>query len=141
MINRVLDLQNLSVSHVAVPLSNVAMAEENTPVSELFRLFRERGVSRVPVWRAEGASRRIVGVVVLKTLVFEADAQSMQTAKDFLRPALFLDGEVRLERALRQMQRAGQRVAIVLDRAGRESGIMSLHDILQVIFGLGKQAG
>jgi putative hemolysin len=139
MINRVLDLQNLSVSHVAVPLTNVAMVEESTPIKELYRLFRERAVSRIPVWRTEGTSRRIVGVVVLKTLIFEADPNSSQTARDFLRPALFLDGEVRLERALRQMQRAGQRVAIVLDRVGRETGIVSLHDILQVIFGLEKQ--
>jgi len=137
MINRVLDLQNLSVSHVTVPLTNVATAEENTSVRDLFALFRERGVSRIPVWRMN--SRRIAGVVVLKTLIFEADADSNQTARDFLRPALFVDGEMRLERALRQMQRGGQRVAIVLDRAGRETGIISLHDILQVIFGLEKQ--
>jgi CBS domain containing-hemolysin-like protein len=140
MINRVLDLQNLSVSHVAMPLANVVMTGEATPVRDLFTLFRERGASRIPVWRDENNSRRIVGVVVLKTLIFEAEPDSAQTARDFVRPALFLDGEVRLERALRQMQRAGQRVAIVLDGSGRESGIISLHDILQVIFGLEKQA-
>ena len=140
MINRVLDLQNLSVNHVALPLSNVVMTDEKTPVRDLFTLFRERGLSRIPVWRAENNSRRIVGVVVLKTLIFEADRESTQTARDFVRPALFLDGEVRLERALRQMQRAGQRVAIVLDGSGHETGIISLHDILQVIFGLNKQA-
>jgi putative hemolysin len=140
MINRVLDLQNLSVSHVALPLANVVMVEEKTPVRDLFTLFRERGVSRIPVWHAENNTRRIMGVVVLRTLIFEADRELAQTAGDFVRPALFLDGEMRLERALRQMQRAGQRVAIVLDRSGRESGIISLHDIIQVIFGLNKQA-
>jgi len=140
MINRVLDLQNLSINHVALPLSSVVMADEKTPVRDLFALFRERSFSRIPVWRAESNSRRIVGVVVLKTLIFEADPESTQTARDFVRPALFLDGDVRLERALRQMQRAGQRVAIVLDGSGRETGIISLHDILQVIFGLDKQS-
>jgi putative hemolysin len=138
MINRVLDLQNLSVGHVTVPLSNVVMAEENTPVRDLFVLFRERGLSRIPIWRMEGRRRKIVGVVILKTLIFETDPDSSQTARDFLKSALFLDSEVRLERALRQMQRAGQRLAIVLDRTGQESGIISLHDLLQVIFGPAK---
>ncbi|HMJ64496.1 MAG TPA: CNNM domain-containing protein [Candidatus Binatia bacterium] len=138
MINRVLDLQNLSVGHVAVPLSSVVMVEEATPVNELFRVFRERAFSRVPVWRLENKQRKIVGIAVLKTLIFENDPGSNQTARDFLKSALFLDSEMRLERALRQMQRSGQRLAIVLDRSGRESGIISLHDILQVIFGLGK---
>lgn len=139
MINRVLDLQNVSVRHVAVPLSNVAMADENTPVPELFKMFRERSFSRIPIWRVEKNSRRIAGIVVLKTLIFETEPDSPRTARDFLKPALFLDAEVRLERALRQMQRAGQRVAIVLDGSGREVGIISLHDILQMIFGLGKR--
>jgi CBS domain containing-hemolysin-like protein len=139
MINRVLDLQNLSVGHVAIPLSSVVMVEETTPASELFRVFRERAFSRVPVWRLENKQRKIVGIVVLKTLIFESPAPpSNQTARDFLKSALFLDSEMRLERALRQMQRSGQRLAIVLDRSGRESGIISLDDILQVIFGLGK---
>jgi putative hemolysin len=139
MINRVLDLQNVSVGHVSVPLSRVVMVPETTPFPELFKLFRERAFSRIPVWRAENGSRRIAGVVVLKTLVFETEPESGKTARDFLKPALFLDAEMRLERALRQMQRAGQRLAIVVDRSGREIGIISLHDILQMIFGLGKQ--
>ncbi len=141
MINRVLDLQNLSVGHIAVPLTKVVMVEESTPVRDLFTLFRERAFSRVPVWRPENKQQKIVGIVVLKTLIFDAEADSTQTARDFLKSALFLDAETRLERALRQMQRSGQRLAIVLDRSGRETGIISLHDILQLIFGLAKSAG
>jgi putative hemolysin len=141
MINRVLDLQNLSVGHIAVPLTKVVMVEENTPVRDLFTVFRERAFSRVPVWRLENKQQKIVGIVVLKTLIFDAEPDSNQTARDSLKSALFLDSETRLERALRQMQRSGQRLAIVLDRSGRESGIISLHDILQVIFGLGESAG
>lgn len=136
MINRVLDLQNVSVGHVAVPLEKVVMVEETTPVPELFKLFRERGFSRLPVWRSDNNQRKIIGIVVLKTLIFDLDPHSPEIARNVLKSALFLDSEMRLERALRQMQRSGQRLAIVLDRSGREIGIISLHDVLQVIFGL-----
>lgn len=138
MINRVLDLQNVSVGHLAVPLDRVAMVEETTPVPELFKLFRERGFSRIPVWRAANDQRKIVGIVVVKTLIFEMETDSRKVAREYLKSALFLDSDMRLERALRQMQRAGQRLAIVLDGAGREMGIISLHDVLQTIFGPGK---
>jgi putative hemolysin len=140
MINRVLDLQNVSVGHVTVPLEKALSVEETTPVSDLLALFRDRGLSRVPVWRLENNRRRIIGVVVLKTLIFEADPASNQTVRNFLKSALFLDSEMRLERALRQMQRSGQRLAIVLDRSGQEIGIISLHDILELIFGLGRSS-
>jgi CBS domain containing-hemolysin-like protein len=50
-------------------------------------------------------------------------------------PALFLDEDTRLEVALRRMQRAGERLAIVLGRDRRESGVVALEDILKVMFG------
>ena len=52
-----------------------------------------------------------------------------------MKPALFLDEEARLEVALRRMQRGGQRFAVVLGRDQREVGIVTLEDILKVIFG------
>jgi CBS domain containing-hemolysin-like protein len=48
---------------------------------------------------------------------------------------LFLEETTRLEVALRRMQRSGQRLAIVLGREGQETGILSLQDVLKIIFG------
>jgi CBS domain containing-hemolysin-like protein len=48
---------------------------------------------------------------------------------------VFLAEDLRLEQALRQMQRSGQRLAIVLGPDRRETGIIALHDTLRVIFG------
>jgi len=42
---------------------------------------------------------------------------------------------VRLEIALRRMQRAGQRLAIVLTRDRQEAGVVALEDILKLMFG------
>jgi CBS domain containing-hemolysin-like protein len=42
---------------------------------------------------------------------------------------------MRLEEALRRMQRSGQRLAVVLSRDRRELGVISLQDILKAIFG------
>ena len=42
---------------------------------------------------------------------------------------------IRLEVALRLMQRGGQRVAIVLSRDRTEIGIVAVKDILKVMFG------
>jgi CBS domain containing-hemolysin-like protein len=52
-----------------------------------------------------------------------------------VKPALYLNEDQRLEDALRRMQRSGQRLAVVVGRDHRETGIVSLEDILKVIFG------
>ncbi len=135
MINRVLDLQNLSVRDVAIPMDKVASITCGTPLGEALRLSREKRVSRLPVWRTDGNRRRIVGIVSLRAVLYQAELEVAKPAGDYVRPALYLDDEMRLEAALKRMQRSGQRLAIVLGRDQRETGIVSLQDILQVIFG------
>lgn len=135
MINHVLDLQHLSVAQITVPLAKTIMAPLEAKVSDLLDLARERGFNRLPIWRLERGRRRIIGVVSLRALLFAENLDPSGTAAGHLKPALFLDYEMRLEAALRQMQRTGQRLAIVLGRDRSELGVISLQDILRVIFG------
>ena len=135
MINRVLDLQNITVRQIAIPLVKTVMVPEQERVAEVLRLCRERNLTRLLVWRSEGEQQRIIGLVNLKSLLYQAELDPNQPAGNFLKPALYLDGETRLEVALRQMRRTGQRLAIVLGEDRTELGVVSLQDILQVIFG------
>ena len=56
-------------------------------------------------------------------------------AAEFMSPALFIDEDMRVEVALRRLQRAGQRLAIVLARDRSEIGVVALEDILKLMFG------
>jgi CBS domain containing-hemolysin-like protein len=135
MINRVLDLQNLSVRSITTPFSQTVSVTTQTPTDEVLRLARERGFSRLPVWNEMGGRRRIVGLVNVRTLLYEENPDPKKTVGDFLRPALYLDDGMRLELALKQLQRTGQRLAVVVTRDQQELGLVSLQDILKVIFG------
>ena len=135
MINRVLDLQNISLRDVAIPMERVAAITTQTPMSEALKISQERKLSRLPVWRGEGNQRRIVGIVSLRAVMYQAELDLTKVAGDYVQPGLYLEAELHLEAALKRMQRSGQRLAIVLDRNQREVGIVSLQDILKVIFG------
>jgi len=135
MINRVLDLQSLRVGQVTVPLAKATAVSTTTPVADVLRLCREAGFTRVPVWQESDRGRRIAGILSLRTVLYREDLDPRRTAGEYLTPALFLDIEMRLDEALRRMQRSGQRLAIVLGRGQQEVGIVTLQDILQVVFG------
>jgi CBS domain containing-hemolysin-like protein len=135
MINRVLDLQNRTVGQITTALGRAVTVRTRTPMSEVLRLSRERNFTRMPVWQTDVDRPRLVGLVSLKTLLYLPDLDFNKTAGDYVKPALFLDETMRLEEALRRMQRNGQRLAIVLGRDLQEVGIISLQDILKVIFG------
>jgi CBS domain containing-hemolysin-like protein len=135
LINRVLDLQNLTVRKLTIPLGQVVAVTMQTPMTEALRVAKEKSVAHLPVWRGEGAARRIVGLLSLRAVLYQAALDATKPAGDFVKPGLFVEEDLRLEEALKRMQRGGQRIAVVLNREGREIGIVSLQDILQSIFG------
>jgi len=135
MINRVLDLQNLTVREVIIPMQNAATLAVETSMADALKLARTRSLTRFPVWRTEGSTRKIVGIVNLRTVLYSAGLDPAKRAGDYVKPALYMEEDLRLEAALKRMQRGGQRLAIVLGREQREIGIVSLQDILKVIFG------
>lgn len=135
MINRVLDLQNFTVRQIAMPLAQVVAAETQMPVGNALVLARERKFSRLPVWETRAGQRRIAGLLILGSLLFRDDLDLQKPVSAHMTPALFLDEDTRLEDALRRMQRAGERLAIVLGRDRQESGVVTLEDILKVMFG------
>jgi CBS domain containing-hemolysin-like protein len=135
MINRVLDLQSVTVRQVARPIDQAITAEADWPVRRVLEKCRQHPFTRLPVWETRDGRRRVAGLVSLNTLLFLPDVGATRPLSEFVRPALYLDEDLRLEVALRQMQRGGQRLAVVLGRDRHELGIVSLEDILTAVFG------
>lgn len=135
MINRVLDLQTITVRQVMLPLSQATTATAQTPIAEVLRLCKETKWTRLPIWQDREGKRRIIGLLHLNSLLYQPALDPSRLAGDYTKPALYLDEDLRLEVALRRMQRGGQRLAIVLARDRNEIGILSLQDVLKVIFG------
>jgi putative hemolysin len=135
MINRVLDLQNFSVGQIAIPVAKMVAVEKDTQVGDTMKLAREKNVFRLPVWETRDGRRRIAGLLAVNTLLFSLTLDLQHPVSMHMTPALFMEEDVRLEIALRRMQRAGQRLAIVLARDGSEVGIVTLEGILKLMFG------
>ena len=135
MINRVLDLQNFTVRQITTPLTQIVSVESQMPLGEALNFARERKFSRLPVWETRDGKNRIAGLLMIGPLLFRDDLDLQKPAAAQMTPALFIGEDTRLEVALRRMQRAGERLAIVLARDGHEIGVASLEDILKVMFG------
>jgi putative hemolysin len=135
MVNRILDLQNFKVGQVARPLAEIPTVEAQTPLREALALAREKQLSRLPVWEVRDGERRIAGLLDIRPLVYRDNLDVEKPASACMTPAVFVNEGIRLEVALRLMQRAGQRTAIVLSHERKEIGVVKLKDILKVMFG------
>ncbi|MGA2247927.1 MAG: CNNM domain-containing protein [Verrucomicrobiota bacterium] len=135
MVNRILDLQNYTVGQIAKPLAQTVAVEAQTPLRDALTLAREKSLSRLPVWEIRDRQRRVAGMLDVGPLLYRDSLDVEKPAAAYMIPAVFVNEGIRLEVALRLMQRAGQRVAIVLSRERKEVGIVALKDILKVMFG------
>ena len=133
MINRVLDLPNLRVRHLMVPLANAVTFAADRPISEAVALCRHLNLTRVPA--VDASTRRITGIVNLEHVLFAQNVDPARPARDYMQPAFYLPEDLHLEEALRRMQHAGWRLAVVLGRDNHETGIITLQDVLKLIFG------
>jgi len=135
MVNRILDLQNYSVRQIATPLARTVSVEAATPLRDAIALAREKGFSRLPVWENRDGNRRVAGVLDIGPLLYREELDLEKPVSAHMIPAVFVNEGIRLEVALRLMQRAGQRLAIVLSRERAEIGVIAVKDILKMMFG------
>jgi CBS domain containing-hemolysin-like protein len=135
MINRVLDLQSLTVRQVMTPLAQTVTLPAEASAAEALGIFRERKVARLPVWEQRDGRQRVLGLLEMNHLLFHENLDPARPVAGFIQPAIYLEEDLRLETALRRLQRSGQRLAVVLNLERREIGVLSLQDVLRAIFG------
>lgn len=135
MINRVLDMQSLTVREIARPLEQAVIVQRDTTMKEAMVICRERSLTRLPVCEPGPDGLRVVGIISLRKLLYDESLNLEDTVGMHLTSAVCLDGEMRADAALRRMQKSGQRMAVVLGLNKREIGVVTVQDILRHAFG------
>ena len=134
MISQVLRLSERTLGQAAIPLNLSVTASADSPISSVVDLCRNHRIARVPIWKFGGGQRKVVGIVTLKTSLYREDYDGSKPAGEYMQPALFLPADLKVEAALKRMQRSGQWLAIVTSESQKEAGIVALQDILKVVF-------
>jgi len=135
MVERFAAAQSVSMRHAPL-LDQAALCDFITEghFARHIRRMRELYAERLSVF-LEASRSRLAGLLDIRPLVYRETLDVEKPVSAYMLPAVFINEGVRLEVALRLMQRAGQRTAIVLSRERKEMGVVKLKDILKVMFG------
>jgi putative hemolysin len=135
MIARVFDLHNISVRQIAVPFARFPALSTKDLVGDALARFHDTSANIIPVWNPDPRQRRVGGFLEARRILYQEGLQPGEPLTQHLSPPLYIDEDAPVHDALRRMQRTGQRMAVVLSRERREIGLITLEEILKVLFG------
>ena len=133
MVERVLRLDEMRVEELMTPSIRIVWINADEAPDVTWRALVASGHSHFPVYR--GSRENILGVVSVKALWANMAVGLPAAPADLATPALILPETIPALRALEQLQKARQRVALVSDEFGNITGILSLLDLLEAVVG------
>ncbi|MEL7150165.1 MAG: hemolysin family protein [Pseudomonadota bacterium] len=131
------NLTRLRVEDVMIPRVEVVSAALDTGKDELLELFRESGLTRLPVYRETLDTP--LGLVHLKDFALRYGFNGDQS-KDFdldamLRPLLFAPPSMPIGVLLQKMQTDRIHMALVIDEYGGVDGLVTIEDLIEQVIG------
>ena len=134
MIQGVEDLSKTSVKEVMIPRIDVDFISSDTPRDELIEKIVKSGHSRFPVYT--DSIDNVIGVLYVKDLLksFAENLQTLELSK-IIRKPYFVPESKRIDSLLREFKRHHLHIAIAIDEYGGISGIVTMEDIIRVVFG------
>jgi putative hemolysin len=132
MIHSIFELGETTVKEIMIPRVDMVCVEVNSKLEYLRRLAKEKGHSRLPVYRED--IDNILGIATVKDLLF-VDDFSETRLEALVRPTFFIPENKKIDELLREMRKKKMHMAIVLDEYGGTSGLVTLEDILEEIVG------
>jgi putative hemolysin len=133
LIHGVFEFTDLSVKEVMVPLTKVVAFSIDTPAQELLDTISEEQYSRYPVYYREKSN--IKGILYAKDVFRKVSAKESLDVRKLLRAPFFVPESLKISALLRQMQRKGIHIAVVVDEYGAVTGIVTIEDLIEEIVG------
>jgi len=138
MIERVFELDDITVREVMVPRPDVVSVSEDLPLSEIRSVVLSEGHTRYPVVEADDQDQ-VVGFVDVKDVLRASESVDATgeplTAGDIARELTVVPESTRVNDLLVEFQRDHSQMAAVIDEWGSLEGIATVEDVVEVVVG------
>ena len=128
----IVNFGNLETRQIMCPRVDMFAVKKNTNISNIIEKVINKGFSRVPVY--ENTMDKIIGVLYVKDLLPFLEKQDFNW-NELLRDPLYVPENKKLDDLLNEFKSKKIHMAIVVDEYGGTSGLITLEDVMEEIFG------
>jgi len=132
LIRNVVGFGDTVVREVMTPRTLIQGIPASASLEEVWKAFRDGRHSRMPVYRE--TIDHIAGILLLKDLM-QLEPGSGLELEALVKPPCFVPESKHILELLRELQRTRTQLAMVVDEYGSLSGLVTLEDLLEEVFG------
>lgn len=133
LLHNVFKFSDLTAKQVMIPRTDMACIPSDITFDELNVLAMESQYTRYPVY--EEHLDHISGIIHVKDLYSILLNNEEFSVEKLLRPVFLVPETITMDNLLREFQKRQSQIAIVIDEFGGTSGLITLEDVLEEIFG------
>ena len=123
-----LEFSEVKTREAMVPRAELMAVEKNTSVEKVKALFMETGLSKLPVYN------ETIDDVMGYIHTFEM-FKNPQSIEKIVLPVAFVPETMPISEVLKMLTRQRKSIAVVIDEYGGTSGIVTVEDIVEELFG------
>jgi len=128
----IVNFGNVETRQIMCPRVDVFALESDMKIIDIIEELKAKGFSRVPVY--EENLDKITGVLYVKDLLPHLEKENFNWTS-LLRKPLYIPENKKLDDLLTEFKTKKIHMAIVVDEYGGTSGIITLEDVIEEIFG------
>ena len=132
LITNAIEFEELEAIDVVTPRIDIIALEVGTSNEEAAKIFKETGLSRLPIYEDDLDS--IIGVLNQKDFHNYVVGESKPMA-DYVKPVVFVAETIKASVLLKKMQANKTHIAIVVDEYGGTTGLVTMEDIIEELVG------
>lgn len=133
MLHNVFKFSDLTAKQVMIPRTDMICIPIDMPLEELNKLAAENQYTRYPVY--EDDIDHIIGLVHVKDLYSLAIKDEVCPISKILRDVLLVPETITMDNLVLEFKKRKGQMAIVVDEFGGTSGLVTLEDVIEEIFG------
>ena len=123
-----LDFSEVRAKEAMVPRAELVAVEENTPIKDIQNLFIETGFSKLPIYK--NTIDKIMGYVHVFDMM-----KNPLSIQNILLPLAYVPETMLINDVLKILTRQQKSISVVIDEYGGISGIITVEDIVEELFG------
>ena len=133
MLHNVFKFSDLTAKQVMIPRTDMICIPKDMSIEELNNLAAENQYTRYPVYEED--IDHIIGLVHVKDLFLLSIKDEVCPVEKILRPVLMVPETITMDNLVLEFKKRKGQMAIVVDEFGGTSGLVTLEDVLEEIFG------